>query len=217
MATTSRAIRSRIASGTPGGPNTQSHEVWSTPGTPASAMVGTFGIDGSRRELATASIFSRGFSAWPAPTAELIMCASIVPASRSVVACDAALVLHVLHRDAGLLHEHLADEMGEAAVAGGAEVERAGPRLGVGDELGERVDRQILLHHQDRRPFRHHRDRHVVAQRIERIVLLHGGGRDVGADRAHLQRVAVGLRLQRPRRCRSRRCRRACRRPRRSG
>ena len=49
-------------------------------------MVGTFGIDGSRRLLATASIFSRGFSAWPAPTAELIMCASIVPASRSLVA-----------------------------------------------------------------------------------------------------------------------------------
>jgi energy-coupling factor transporter ATP-binding protein EcfA2 len=39
-----------------------------------------------------------------------------------------ALVLHVLHRDAGLLHEHLADEMGEAAVAGGAEIERARPR-----------------------------------------------------------------------------------------
>ena len=54
-------------------------------------MVGTFGIDGSRRLLATASIFSRGFSACPAPTAELIMCASIAPAIRSLVACEPPL------------------------------------------------------------------------------------------------------------------------------
>jgi len=56
-----------------GRPEHESHEAQVDAGTPASAMVGTFGIDGSRRGLATASIFSLGFSAWPARPAELII------------------------------------------------------------------------------------------------------------------------------------------------
>ena len=50
-ATASRARRSRIPAGSPGGPNSASHDVWSTPSTPAAAMVGTLGNDGSGRGL----------------------------------------------------------------------------------------------------------------------------------------------------------------------
>ena len=51
IATSSRASRSRIAADSPGGANTASHEVCSTPGTPASAIVGTLGNSFSRCRL----------------------------------------------------------------------------------------------------------------------------------------------------------------------
>ena len=110
-----RASVSRIASGSPGGPNRQSQAVWSTPATPASAMVGTFGIDCSRRVLATASIFSRGFVGL-AGADRRAHHVRVDRAGKQIVGrLRAALVLDVLHGDAGLLHEQLADQMREAA------------------------------------------------------------------------------------------------------
>ena len=53
------------------------------------------------------------------------------------------LVRHVRRVDAGALLEHLAGEMRRRADAGRGEIELAGIGFAVGDELGERLDRQL--------------------------------------------------------------------------
>ena len=84
-----------------------------------------------------------------------------------------------------------------AADADGAVVELLRVLLGVGDELGQRLRRQLGIDHDHVRQDREQRDRReillrVVAERLEQRPV-----RRQRTDRAHHQRVAVGRRSDR--------------------
>ena len=63
-----------------------------------------------------------------------------------------AAIRHVHDVDPGHHLEQLAGQVRARADAGAGEVELAGIGLGVGDQLGDRFDRQARRHHQHVRP-----------------------------------------------------------------
>ena len=90
--------------------------------------------------------------------------------------------------------EQLDRIVGEAAGAAGAVVELAGMGLGVGDELGHRLHRQVLLDDDDLRDRADDADRREVPDRIVADLLDEGCDRD-GADAADAEGVAVRRRV----------------------
>jgi hypothetical protein len=94
--------------------------------------------------------------------------------------------------DARGLVEELAHEMKHRADAGRAVRKLARARLGVGDEIADRVDRQRAVHHQAGDRLDRGGNRREIAQRIVGEIpdKMHRG--DVGARRGHQERIAVG-------------------------
>ncbi len=99
--------------------------------------------------------------------------------------------------DMGQVHlgrqlELRAGEMGAGADAGGAVLHLALVGVGVGDELLEVVDREVVARHQHQRLLDHQRDRRKIADRIverfliERLVLREG------VDTTEHDLIAVG-------------------------
>ncbi len=87
--------------------------------------------------------------------------------------------------------EQLARHVLRRADAGRAVGELAGIGLGVGDQVGDRLHRQVVVDQEDRGHRERRRDRRQVLQRIERQRLQAGQDGDGGIARPH-QRVAVG-------------------------
>ncbi len=106
-----------------------------------------------------------------------------------------ALVGHRDHLDAGQALEIFAGEMAHGAGAGRRIGQLAGARLRVGDELGDRLNRQRRSDHQHERHVRDQRDRHEVLDRIVGQLLVERGVDGQQAARRHQQRVAVGRAL----------------------
>ena len=104
----------------------------------------------------------------------------------------ARLVGHALDLHAGQLIEHLARQALRGAGLG--VVELAGILLGVVDQLGDRLDRQVVVHHQrvDAGDAAH--DRREVLLGIVGELLEQRAVGGVGRVGAHQQRVAVGRR-----------------------
>jgi hypothetical protein len=104
----------------------------------------------------------------------------------------AAAIGHVHHLHAGERLEQLGRHVRAASRAIGRVVELARPRLRIGDELRERIDRQRRRHHQHGRRIGEQRNqldlglRIVVQVLVERRVRGH-------ADAGDAERVAVGL------------------------
>ena len=71
--------------------------------------------------------------------------------------------------------EQLAREVRAAALAGRGEVELAGIRLRIGDELAEVLRRHGRMHHQHVGRRREHRDRREVARGVERQLAVRIG------------------------------------------
>ncbi len=104
----------------------------------------------------------------------------------------AALERDVHHAGAGAGLEQRHRIMRQAADAARTVVELAGIGLGIGDEFGQRLHRQLLAGEEDVRRAIDQRDRREIAHRVVGHVLV--GRRDdtVRAGIAHDQRVAVG-------------------------
>jgi hypothetical protein len=87
-----------------------------------------------------------------------------------------APIWHVLHVDAGHHLEQLASDVGRASIAGRCHVDLAGIGVGVGDELGNGLDRNrwIHLHHvghaDDARDRRDFADEIIIELVVERRV-----------------------------------------------
>ena len=107
-----------------------------------------------------------------------------------------AAVGHVHQLGAGLFHEQFDREIVERGGAGRAEGERAGPRLGVVNELANRIHRHLRIDDHGGCVFGGTGDRREVAQRVEWRIHLHGVAEDEISHRARHERVAVGLRLE---------------------
>ena len=78
-----------------------------------------------------------------------------------------AFVGYVQHVDARLGLEQLAGEMRDSARAGGAEVDLAGIRSCVGDQLGETRHRERGIHHHDLGHLDHRGDEREIPARVE--------------------------------------------------
>ena len=104
----------------------------------------------------------------------------------------AAAVRHMHHPGTGHVLEQLGCEMRAAADAVGAVIELARARLHIGDEFGERADRQRRRDREHRRRIRDQRNRLEIALRLERELLVQRG---IGgeADARDQQRVSVWL------------------------
>ena len=102
----------------------------------------------------------------------------------------AAAVGHVHHVDAGHHLEQLARHVDRGAVAGRRHVELAGIGLGVGDQLGDRLDRKrrMDIHHVGKADDAGDRD--DVAQKVETELVVERGVDGIGR-RHQQQRVAV--------------------------
>src|SRR5215831_1193549 len=74
---------------------------------------------------------------------------------------------HMNHINASHHLEQLASYMGSGAVAGGGHVDLAEVGLGIGDELGDRLDRKRWIDLHDERFARDPCDRHDVTNEIE--------------------------------------------------
>ena len=127
-----------------------------------------------------------------------------------------AAIGHVLHLDARHRHEHFAGQMHRRAVARRRHVDLARIGLRIGDELGDRLRRHVLV---DRHHVRHaveRRDRRDVADEVELEV---GVERGVDVVRRIDQQQRVAIRLGVDHRTRWRYCcrRRACSRSRIAG
>ena len=125
------------AGGVPAGARMPHHVVTSKPGTPASAIVGMSGNSGDRFAPVTAStgtllVFHVLQDGRHRGKEQVDAAGEQVDRRR-----PAALVRHVRHRQAGLLPEHLARQVVDAALAGRAVVQALGPRLAGGDCLRE--------------------------------------------------------------------------------
>ena len=117
-----------------------------------------------------------------------------------------APALQVLHRRAGAAIGHMRDVGAEHVVqqhaakmrgragAGRAELHLALVLLGVGDELLEAVDRQVLAHRQDDRHLGEQRHRRELLDRIVERLLVERLALGMRADRAEHDLVAVGRR-----------------------
>ena len=119
-----------------------------------------------------------------------------------------ALVGDVDEVGSGPQLEQLRDQMGEIAVAHGAEIELAGIGLGVGDQLLHVLRRKIRRHHQDLVALGDLGDRREVLDGVVVAEAVDGGPDHERAGIAEQQRVAVGLGGGRPPCCRARRRRR---------
>ena len=121
--------------------------------------------------------------------------AGVLDADRHDAAHDVgqvgAAIGDVLHLDAGEMAEQLARHVLRRADARRAVAELAGIGLGVGDQVGDRLHRQVVVDEEDRGHGERRRDRRQVLQRIERQGLQAGQDGDGGVARPH-QRVAVG-------------------------
>ena len=92
----------------------------------------------------------------------------------------AAAVGHVDHVDAGQHLEQFAGHVDRRAVAGRRHVELAGIGLGVGDQFGDRLDRQRRVHHHHVGKADDARDRLDIAQEIEIELVVERGVDGVG-------------------------------------
>ena len=101
---------------------------------------------------------------------------------------------HVDDVDAGHELEQLGRDMGSGAVARRGEVELAGIGLGIGDELGNRFDRQRRIHLHDHGGAHDARDRSDIAEEIEIEVVVERHVDHV-RRRDQEQRIAVGRRV----------------------
>src|SRR6516165_2991456 len=81
--------------------------------------------------------------------------------------------------------------MRRGPVAGRRHIDFAGIGLGIGDELGDRLDRHRGMHLYGKRVTSNARDRHDVADEIE-IELVVEGGVDRVHSNASEKRIAVG-------------------------
>ena len=108
-----------------------------------------------------------------------------------------ALVGDRRHRDAELVLEQHGVEIRGRAGAGRGIVEPAGLRLGVLDEIGDRLHRQRRVDHQHERHVRHQPDRDEILDRIIGQILEHADVDRHGGRCRHQQRVAVRRRLRR--------------------
>ena len=102
----------------------------------------------------------------------------------------AAPVGHVLHVDAGQHLEQFARHVDRGSVAGRRHVELAGIGLGVGDQLGNGLDRQRGMHQHDVGEANDARDRLHLLHEIERQLVVERGV-DRIRRRDQQQRVAV--------------------------
>src|SRR5262249_58261204 len=82
---------------------------------------------------------------------------------------------HMNHINASHHLEQLASYMGSGAVAGGGHVDLAGVGLGIGDELGDRLDRKRWIDLHDERFARDPCDRHDVTNEIETELVIERG------------------------------------------
>jgi hypothetical protein len=105
-----------------------------------------------------------------------------------------AAIGNVLHLDAGQDTEELTRDVLRRADAGRAVGELAGIGLGIGDQVGHRLYRQVVVDHEDGRHRERGRDRREVADRIEGHV-CRLGRMVIAALPDHIKRVAVGGRL----------------------
>ncbi len=163
----------------------------STPGTPASASVGTFGSCGLRLAAVTASgrilvVADLPDHRWQGVEAQLHLAADEVDQGRS-----AALVGHMRDVDPGCVLEHLGRDVLRAAGAAGREVELARLLPGELHQRRHRVDRQCVAddQHVGHRTDEGHRDQVavVVVAELEEV------RRDrMGGDDPHHHGVAVG-------------------------
>ncbi len=96
----------------------------------------------------------------------------------------------MLHVDAGQHLEQFARHVDRRSVAGRRHVELAGIGLGVGDQFGNRLDRQRRMHHHDVGKANDARDRLHLLHEIE-IELVVERGVDRVRRRDQQQRVAV--------------------------
>ncbi len=103
----------------------------------------------------------------------------------------AAPIGHVLHLGARLEHEQLGRQPIRRGAPGRAEVQLPRPCFHVGDQLGDRAHRQILVDHHHIGELRRHRDLDDVAPHVERKVVLHQRRNDLAAKAANQERVAI--------------------------
>ena len=82
--------------------------------------------------------------------------------------------------------------MRDASRAGGAEVDLAGIRLGVGDQLGEAPHRERWIHHHDLGDLHHRGDEREILVRVEGHLGKHERRHRHGSLVVEPQRVAVG-------------------------
>ena len=145
-----------------------SQPVTTTPGTPASANVGTSGscrlairaADGKSLDGAGAHLL--------VDHRRHLDDELDVARDQIVQRQRAAPIRRVHHLHAGLLHEQHGREVRHRALAGRAVGELALALLGIGDELLHRIHRDVLVDHHGGRIFGGAGDRHHVLHRIER-------------------------------------------------
>ncbi len=95
--------------------------------------------------------------------------------------------------DCGPLLEHFADHVRRRAVARRSEVDLAGVGLGVGNELGDRVHRQLRIGDQEIGAGREQCDRREILDRVIADVGVDRGSDREGRGVAEHQRIAVGF------------------------
>ncbi len=105
----------------------------------------------------------------------------------------AAAIGHVDHGDAGGRLEQFGGQVRHRPVPARAIAELSGIGLGVGDQVGHRVERQRRIDHQDDRALGIRRDRRKAFQRVVARVLVDQRRDHLAAGAAHQQRVAVGI------------------------
>ena len=155
-------------------------------------MVGVSGSAGDRVADVTASARNLPALICGSDGGRLSNMSCTWPPIRSCSAGRAALVRDVRHLHAGHHLEQLAREMDRRAVARRREIELAGIRLRVGDELLHRVHRQRRIDHEHVGNAGDQDDRREILDVVVRHLRVQARVDRVRAHGAHFQRVAVG-------------------------
>ena len=151
--------RRTISGGVPAGAASAVNEVETKSGRPLSIMVGRSGVCGLRASPVVASPLSLpSWMSWTR-TEGFSKVSCTWPAMMSVSAAAVPLYGTWTMSMRGALLEHLADHVRRRAVARRGEVDLAGVGLGMGDQFGDRMHRQLRVGDQQVGAGREQRDR----------------------------------------------------------